>query len=122
MKRILLYGLLLAAMSVHAQNELPYPTDTVDGKVYYRYTVEKSIGLYRISKNFGVSQEDILKANPELRTRGLVFEEVIRIPANLPATAKVPCQEYWRVMRNRQRAKFCGKANLCRERDIVPCK
>ncbi|MBP5658572.1 MAG: hypothetical protein J6W89_00985 [Paludibacteraceae bacterium] len=89
MKRILLYGLLLAAMSMQAQEMLPYPTDTVDGKVYYRYTVEKSIGLYRISKNFGVSQEDILKANPELRTRGLVFEEVIRIPANLPTTAKV---------------------------------
>jgi len=89
MKRILLYSLLLAAMSVQAQNVLPYPMDTVDGKVYYRYTVEKSIGLYRISKNFGVSQEDILKANPDLRTRGLVFEEVIRIPANLPATAKV---------------------------------
>ena len=89
MKRILLYGLLLAAISVQAQEVLPYPMDTIDGKVYYRYTVEKSIGLYRISKNFGVSQEAILLANPDLRTRGLTFEEVIRIPTDLPATPSV---------------------------------
>ncbi len=89
MKRILLYGLLLAAMSMQAQEVLPYPMDTIDGKVYYRYKVEKSIGLYRISKNFGVSQEAILLANPDLRTRGLTFEEVIRIPTDLPATPSV---------------------------------
>lgn len=85
MKRILLYGLLFAAIGLQAQDVLPYPTDTVDGKVYYRYTVEKSIGLYRISKNFGVTQEAILEANPELKSRGLRYEEIIRIPTNLPA-------------------------------------
>lgn len=82
MKKILLYCSLLCAVSMQAQDLLPYPIDTVDGKEYYRYTVEKSIGLYRISKNFGVSQEDILKANPDLRNRGLTFEEVILIPTN----------------------------------------
>lgn len=89
MKKILIYGLLLAAVCMQAQEVLPYPTDTIDGKVYYRYTVEKSIGLYRISKNFGVSQEDILRANPDLKTRGLKFEEVILIPTDLPATPKI---------------------------------
>ena len=89
MKRILLYGLLaFAALGMQAQEVLPWPTDTIDGKVYYKYTVEKSIGLYRISKNFGVSQEAILQANPVLRTRGLRYEEVILIPTNLPATPK----------------------------------
>lgn len=88
MKRILLYGLLLVAISLQAQEPLPYPTDTIDGKVYYRYTVEKSIGLYRISKNFNVTQEAILEANPELRTRGLRYEEVILIPTNLAAKPK----------------------------------
>ena len=89
MKKTLLYCLLLAATSLQAQEVLPYPTDTVDGKVYYRYMVEKSIGLYRISKNFGVSQEDILKANPELKERGLKFEEVILIPTTLRAVQAV---------------------------------
>ena len=88
MKRILLYGLLLVAMSVQAQDVLPYPMDTIDGKVYYRYTVEKSIGLYRISKNFGVSQEAILQANPDLATRGLKFEEVILIPTTFTVAPK----------------------------------
>ncbi len=88
MKRILLYGLLLVAMSIQAQDVLPYPMDTIDGKVYYRYTVEKSIGLYRISKNFGVSQEAILQANPDLATRGLKFEEVILIPTAFTVAPK----------------------------------
>lgn len=46
----------------------------------YRYTVEKSVGLYRVSKIFGVSQDAIVEANPELRTRGLRFGEEILIP------------------------------------------
>lgn len=89
MKKILLYGLLLlASLGVQAQELLPWPLDTIDGKVYYRYTVEKSIGLYRISKNFGVSQESILQANPELRERGLRYEEVILVPTNQVVVAK----------------------------------
>ncbi|MGN0235556.1 MAG: hypothetical protein ACI4BD_04485 [Paludibacteraceae bacterium] len=56
------------------------PIDTIQGRAMYRYTVEKSVGLYRVSKNFGVSQDLIVEANPELRTRGLRFGEVIYIP------------------------------------------
>ena len=56
------------------------PIDTIQGQPMYRYTVEKSVGLYRVSKNFGVSQDAIIEANPELRTRGLRFGEVIYIP------------------------------------------
>lgn len=83
--------------------QLDYPLDTINGQIYYRYTVERSIGLYRISLNFGVTQEDILKANPHLQHQGLRFEEVILIPAknlslDLPttdapkATAESPVQ------------------------------
>lgn len=78
-----IYLFIAAMMSIglSAQAILPYPLDTVDGRVYYRYTVERSIGLYRISKNFGVSQEEILQANPHLQTTGLRYDEVILIPA-----------------------------------------
>ena len=78
-----IYLFIAAMMSIglSAQAVLPYPLDTVDGQVYYRYTVERSIGLYRISKNFGVSQEEILQANPHLQTAGLRYDEVILIPA-----------------------------------------
>ena len=78
-----IYLFIAAMMSIglSAQAILPYPLDTVDGQVYYRYTVERSIGLYRISKNFGVSQEEILQANPHLQTTDLRYDEVILIPA-----------------------------------------
>lgn len=75
------FGLLLSS-TLFAQASIDYPLDTINGKIYYRYTVERGIGLYRISKNFGVSQEDILKANPDIQTKGLHFDEVILVPAH----------------------------------------
>lgn len=59
---------------------LNYPLDTIQGKRYYRYTVERSIGLYRISKTFGVTQEQIIENNPQLKERGVHVDEVLRIP------------------------------------------
>lgn len=72
-------GIVVSTISM-AQPALPYPLDTIDGQVYYRYKVERSIGLYRISKNFGVSQEEILQANPQIQTTGLRYDEEIKIP------------------------------------------
>ena len=77
---IALLALITWTMPAKGQ-ELDYPLDTINGQIYYRYTVERSIGLYRISLNFGVTQEEILKANPHLQNQGLRFEEVILIPA-----------------------------------------
>ncbi len=73
--------LLLGAVSCIAKAELlPYPIDTINGKLAYRYVVPRSIGLYRISVNFGVSQEDIVQWNPQLKERGLHYAETIHIP------------------------------------------
>ena len=80
-------GLLLSS-TLLAQTSVDYPLDTINGKIYYRYTVERGIGLYRISKNFGVSQEDILNANPNIQTKGLHFDEVILVPAKDLVLAK----------------------------------
>lgn len=82
-KHIYIIALLtLIAWTMPAKGqELDYPLDTINGQIYYRYTVERSIGLYRISLNFDVTQEEILKANPHLQNQGLRFEEVILIPA-----------------------------------------
>ena len=46
----------------HGQNVLPYKTQTIDGVEYYIYPVKRSEGLYRISVNFGVTQEEISQA------------------------------------------------------------
>ena len=59
---------------------LPYPIDTINGTAVYRYSVEKSFGLFRISKNFGITQEEIIQWNPQLEKRGLRFEEELLIP------------------------------------------
>lgn len=88
--------ILMSTAALSAQTVLPYPLDTIDGKVYYRYTVERSIGLYRISKNFGVSQEEILQANPHLQHSGLRYDEVILVPAKgleVSSTVATPIKE-----------------------------
>lgn len=72
---------LVVSLAMRAQTHPDCPLDTIRGKIYYRYTVEKSVGLYRISVNFGVSQEEILRANPELQKRGLRYGEEILVPA-----------------------------------------
>lgn len=61
---------------------LSYPLDTIDGEEVYKYEVERSIGLYRIGKNFSVPQADIIRLNPQLRERGLHFGETLFIPTN----------------------------------------
>ena len=79
MKFIGLLAAVICATSLFAQTE-SWPKDTVDGVVVYRYTVQKSEGLYRISKNFNVSQEELVTLNPKLQKEGLKFGQVILIP------------------------------------------
>lgn len=67
-----------------AQELLPYPLDTVNGEEMYRYEVERSIGLYRISVNFGVPQSEIIRCNPQLNERGLHYGETLLIPTKRP--------------------------------------
>ncbi len=82
MKRLFLtLCIALCAVSLVAQVDIDkLPIDTIDGKPMYVYSVQKSEGLYRISKNFGVSQDDIIKQNPVLQAKGLREGQVIHIP------------------------------------------
>ena len=86
-KIIGLLAVIVWATGLFAQAE-SWPKDTVDGVVVYRYTVQKSEGLYRISKNFNVSQEELVRLNPTLQTEGLKFGQVILVPVKeeQPAT------------------------------------
>ena len=82
MKRV--HILLVALLAFMTASALPVDSltrDTVNGKVVYKYTVQKSEGLYRISKNFGVSQEEIINLNPILKSEGLKLGQIIYIPA-----------------------------------------
>ena len=81
MKRIfaILFVCLCWGSITHAEL-LPYPTDTINGQAVYRYRVPRSIGLYRVSVTFGVTQEEIIQWNPQLRERGLHYDETILVP------------------------------------------
>ena len=51
----------------------------IEGKTYYLYKVQPGEGLYRISKEFGVSQKEIAEVNPEV-ANGLKAGQLIKIP------------------------------------------
>lgn len=82
------------AMPVMAQTDSTNcPTDTLNGEVVYKYQVEKSVGLYRIGVNFGVSQSEIMRMNPQLKERGLRFGETLLIPTGKKAKKEEPYRE-----------------------------
>lgn len=71
--------ILVCAVLSQAQT-FDYPIRVVNGQEVYEYPVQKSEGLYRISVNFGVTQEELIKLNPELKTTGLKFGQTILVP------------------------------------------
>lgn len=78
----------LLFVQAKAQELLNYPLDTVNGEEVYRYQVEKSIGLYRVGVNFNVPQSEIIRLNPQLRERGLHYEEILLLPTGRKVEAK----------------------------------
>ena len=91
MKKIFIYALLLVSGISLAENpNLDYPTDTIEGIILYRYPVDKSIGLYRVSVNFSVPQSMIIEWNPFLKERGLQFGDTLYIPTGRPIVKDEP--------------------------------
>ena len=92
MKKIYIIICMLCVLggwnSLQAQELKDYPLDTINGEEVYKYRVERSIGLYRIGVNFDVPQADIIRLNPQLRERGLHFDEVLYIPTKRKLGAK----------------------------------
>lgn len=81
-KRVKLLTLLAAAICSSA-----FAQDIVleNGKAYKLHTVAKGEGLYRLSVDNGLTQEDLLSANPQLSKTGLVEGVVIKIPISKDA-------------------------------------
>lgn len=63
LQHILLLIFLLSIFSTAFSQSRDYPKVTQNGKDFYLYEVKKNDGLYRISRKFKVSQEEILKYN-----------------------------------------------------------
>lgn len=80
---ILLF-ILVSASCLSAQEAVPVTNRSttvhyIDGTPYYLHAVLQGQTLYSISRAYGVSQEDIVGANPDIRD-GLRFDMIIRIP------------------------------------------
>lgn len=78
-------SLFFFCLFAYTQNQQHYKIQVIDGVEYYVYTVQPTEGLYRISTNFGVSQEEITKFNPEIKD-GLKSGQIIYIPKKSDTT------------------------------------
>ena len=72
--------MILASVVLSQAQTFDYPIRVVNGQEVYEYPVQKSEGLYRISVNFGVTQEELIRLNPELKTTGLKYGQTILVP------------------------------------------
>ncbi|MBN2164969.1 MAG: LysM peptidoglycan-binding domain-containing protein [Marinilabiliaceae bacterium] len=52
----------------------------INNKDFYLHKVSKGEGLFRIAKNYNVSQNEIINANPGLLEQGMQIGQVINIP------------------------------------------
>jgi LysM repeat protein len=82
---LLLFFIISGNDYLKAQDSPPVVTrsqtiQVVDGKEYFFHPVLQGQTLFSIARAYGVSQDDIYEANPELRDHGLRFDQIIRIP------------------------------------------
>ena len=84
----LLLGAVFAPTMAHAQVVTEKSTEivTISTKQYYMHHVKQGETLYGIAKVYGVTQEEILRLNPEINDLGLQAEMVIGIPVIIQTT------------------------------------
>ena len=63
--KALIIAVVMSVMSIDA-SVYELPIKVVDGVEYYYYTVKAKETLYSLSRQFEMSQEDMLKYNPSL--------------------------------------------------------
>jgi LysM repeat protein/ABC-type branched-subunit amino acid transport system substrate-binding protein len=61
----------------------------IKGKVYYIHTIQKGQTLYSICKAYGVTQEEVIRENPEIDPVNLKEGLAIRIPESGPRQAAI---------------------------------
>lgn len=63
--------------------------------LYESYTVPKSMGLFRVSQNYGISVDSVMALNPEIKEIGGLREGmVLRLPKQRPKTEIVNTENY----------------------------
>jgi LysM repeat protein len=89
---------LFPILASHAQDAFEVPKSKVirniNGVDYYIHTVARGQSVYKISKTYGISAEDLIRLNPEI-SDGLRINQELRIPAGkekmpLPGASPAP--------------------------------
>ena len=82
LKISIIYLFVCISTSAYSANDsiLNYPIDTINGQALYRYAVQKGEGLYRVSLKFGLTQDEIMRQNPNIKADGLKLGQVLHIP------------------------------------------
>lgn len=65
-----------------------------DVQLYSSYTIPKKQTFYSLEKEFGVSAEEIMKLNPEVKERGLQEGMVIRLPGKKANTQQITTENF----------------------------
>ncbi|MEN1786312.1 MAG: LysM peptidoglycan-binding domain-containing protein, partial [Bacteroidota bacterium] len=86
-------------LAVGEQLRLPRPKgDSLKDQevtLFQSYTVPKSIGLFRISQNFGISVDSVMALNPEIKEIGGLREGmVLRLPKQQATTNDINTENY----------------------------
>ncbi len=80
---IILFSPLSALAQVQNANEIVVEKSKektiIAGKTYYLHTVKKGENIYRISRAYGVTQKDIIYANPDAMS-GIKDGQILKIP------------------------------------------
>ena len=98
---VLLLGaaLCLAAPTLRAQEYVATPVKVsevkvrLNGKVYLSHAVQERQTIFGIAKAYGVTEEDLYEANPDLRENGLKANTTILIPLTDGQPAATPAQQ-----------------------------
>lgn len=92
MNKLLIFLLLVIPVSSWAQPGIT-PVVEKDGKRYYEHHVESGNTLYGLQRMYGVSVEEIVATNPELKN-GLKIDQKVLIPITQSSIQKIPTSEY----------------------------
>ncbi|MDG1332787.1 MAG: LysM peptidoglycan-binding domain-containing protein [Crocinitomicaceae bacterium] len=92
MNKLVIVLLLCLPFFASAQ---PGVTSVVDknGKKYYEHTVEEGNTLWGLQRIYGVSVEEIVAENPDLK-EGLKVDQKVYIPVTKESISKIPTSDY----------------------------
>ena len=86
-------------LAVGQELKLPRPKgDSLNEQevaIFESYTVPKSMGLFRVSQNYGISVDSVMKLNPEIKEVGGLKEGmVLRLPKKKAENEEVNAENY----------------------------